>query len=92
MSRSLLLGIEAPAGVILAAPGPLALGSPYYVDPYGSTYTRTLPRMGNKTVYVREDDAALWDRAERFAKARRLSMSALIMTALEQYLADEDRA
>jgi hypothetical protein len=48
--------------------------------------------MGNKTVYVREDDAALWDRAERFAKARRLSMSALIMTALEQYLADEDRA
>ena len=35
------------------------------------------------------DGPALWERAERYAKARRLPMSALIMTALEQFLADE---
>jgi hypothetical protein len=45
--------------------------------------------MGAKTIYVRADDAALWERAEAYAAARRLSMSALIMTALEQFLADE---
>lgn len=44
----------------------------------------------HKAVYVRDEDIALWERAERYAKARRLAMSALILTALEQYLADED--
>jgi hypothetical protein len=39
-----------------------------------------------KAIYVRDDDADLWERAERYAKARRLPMSALIMNALEQYL------
>lgn len=43
--------------------------------------------MGKQvSVYVRNEDLAVWDRAERYAKARRLSMSALIMTALEKYL------
>ncbi len=46
--------------------------------------------MGAKTIYVRQDDAALWERAERYASARRLSMSALIMTTLERYLNAED--
>ncbi|NED99312.1 hypothetical protein [Phytoactinopolyspora halotolerans] len=41
-----------------------------------------------KAVYVREEDVQLWRRAEAYAKARRLSMSALVMTALEQFLAD----
>jgi hypothetical protein len=42
-----------------------------------------------KTIYVRQADVAIWARAEEFARMRRLSMSALVMTALEQFLADE---
>lgn len=43
-----------------------------------------------KTIYVKADDLPLWRRAVAFAKARRLTMSALIMTALERYLAEEN--
>jgi hypothetical protein len=42
-----------------------------------------------KAVYVRDEDVELWERAERYAKARRLTMSALVLTALEAYLATE---
>lgn len=41
-----------------------------------------------RTIYVREEDVALWERAEQYARAHRLTMSALILTALERYLAD----
>jgi hypothetical protein len=44
----------------------------------------------HKAVYVRDEDVALWERAEAYAKARRMPVSGLIMTALEKYLADED--
>ena len=47
-----------------------------------------------KAIYVRDADADLWARADAYAKARRLPMSALIMNALERYLdesADDDR-
>ena len=49
-----------------------------------------------KAVYVREQDVELWERAERYARSHRLTMSALVLTALEQYLAeltddDQDR-
>lgn len=43
-----------------------------------------------KAVYVRDSETELWERAEEYARARRLTMSALILTALEAYLADED--
>ena len=46
--------------------------------------------MGKKTIYVREDDVDLWARAERYAKARRMPVSGLVMAALEAYLADVD--
>jgi hypothetical protein len=39
------------------------------------------------SVYVRDEDADLWAQAEQYARMRRLSMSALVLTALEQYLA-----
>jgi hypothetical protein len=42
-----------------------------------------------RTVYVREDDVALWERAEAFARARRVPMSGLILLALEKYLEDQ---
>lgn len=42
-----------------------------------------------KAVYVRDDDAELWERAEAFARERRLNMSALVLLALERYLSDE---
>jgi hypothetical protein len=40
-----------------------------------------------KAVYVRDQDVPLWERAERYARERRLAMSALVLTALEEYLA-----
>jgi N-formylglutamate amidohydrolase len=43
-----------------------------------------------KAVYVRDEETDLWERAERYAKARRLTMSALVLTALEAYLAGVD--
>lgn len=42
-----------------------------------------------KAIYVRDADQPLWDRAEQYAKARRLPMSSLLMNALERYLAEE---
>jgi post-segregation antitoxin (ccd killing protein) len=44
----------------------------------------------SRNIYVRDADLALWERAERYARERRLTMSALIMTALEAYLRDHD--
>lgn len=43
-----------------------------------------------KAVYVKDDDAELWERAEAFAKARRLNMSALVLLALERYIQEQD--
>jgi hypothetical protein len=43
-----------------------------------------------KAVYVRDEDVELWARAERYAKARRMPVSGLVMAALEAYLADVD--
>lgn len=45
-----------------------------------------------KAVYVRDEDVDLWERAEAFAKARRMPVSGLVMAALEAYLADADGA
>lgn len=42
--------------------------------------------MPRKQIYVRVDDLALWDRAVAFARTRRLTMSALIMNALQAYI------
>jgi hypothetical protein len=39
-----------------------------------------------KTIYITDRDASLWQRAEAFARVRRLSMSALILLAIEDYL------
>jgi hypothetical protein len=48
-------------------------------------------RMGKQvSVYVRDEDADVWARAERYAKARRMPVSGLIIAALEAYLADAD--
>lgn len=43
-----------------------------------------------KAIYVRDADLELWERAEAWARARRLPMSALVMTALEHYMAQVD--
>lgn len=44
----------------------------------------------HKAVYVREEDIELWERAEAFAKARRMPMSGLILAALEAYLGERN--
>jgi hypothetical protein len=46
--------------------------------------------MPPKTIYVRQDDMRIWQQAGAYAKERRLSKSALIMTALEVYLEAEE--
>ena len=43
-----------------------------------------------KAVYVRDADRDLWQRAEDYARARRLTMSALVMTAIERYMAETE--
>jgi len=45
-----------------------------------------------KAIYVREEDMELWERAEAFARSRRLNTSALVLLALERYLEDEGAA
>jgi hypothetical protein len=62
-----------------------------------SSSRRTDNRIGShpvvmgmhKAVYVRDADAELWARAERYAKARRMPVSGLVMAALEAYLDDK---
>jgi len=44
-------------------------------------------RVPPKTIYVRPDDQALFERAEQWAARHRLSLSALIAAALDEYLA-----
>lgn len=46
--------------------------------------------MADKTIYVRDDDAELWEWAVTYAKAHRMPVSGLIMTALERYRAEVD--
>lgn len=48
--------------------------------------------VGHKSLYVKESDLELWDRAKALADRKRLTMSALVMTALEAYLAEHDDA
>lgn len=45
--------------------------------------------MGKRTIYVAERERELWERAEAYARERRLAMSALVMMALEAYLAEQ---
>jgi hypothetical protein len=61
---------------------------PYVCTPGRHAYV-VEPRR--KTIYVREADDGIWQRAVAYARARRLTMSALIMTALEEYLARHDK-
>ena len=41
--------------------------------------------MGDKVIYVRREDAELWEWAVAFARSRRMPVSGLVMTALEEY-------
>jgi hypothetical protein len=43
----------------------------------------------NKTLYVRDDDLSVWDRAETYAKETRQSVSALVASALDRYVPAE---
>lgn len=51
-----------------------------------------MTKGGQVSVYVRAEDRPLWERAEEHARKRRLSMSALVMTALEEYLERHETA
>jgi hypothetical protein len=43
-----------------------------------------------KAVYVRAEELELWRRAQAYARERRMSVSGLVMLALERYLDAED--
>lgn len=43
----------------------------------------------NRSLYVQDTDEALWERAARVAKARGVSLSALVTTAIARDLADQ---
>jgi hypothetical protein len=47
------------------------------------------PSMGNRTIYVRPGAQALFEAAELYAERNRLSLSALIAVALDEYLGRE---
>jgi hypothetical protein len=42
-----------------------------------------------KTIWVNERDVPLWHRLEALARERRTSVSGLLLTAVERYLAEE---
>lgn len=44
-----------------------------------------MPKVPQKTIYVREEDVELWEHAVAYAKARRLPVSSLLMNALQEY-------
>lgn len=49
-----------------------------------------MTKGGQVSIYVRAEDRLLWERAEEYARKRRLSTSGLVMTALEAYLAQHE--
>ncbi|HET6921206.1 MAG TPA: hypothetical protein VFI46_17345, partial [Jiangellaceae bacterium] len=53
-------------------------------------YVTAIPCQTTKAVYVRDEDVELWARAERYARARRMPVSGLVMAALEAYLDEAD--
>jgi hypothetical protein len=44
----------------------------------------------HKSIYVRAEDLELWQRAEAYARERRMTASGLVMMAIERYLDAED--
>ena len=46
--------------------------------------------MANKTFYIPDDDAALWDAARRVAKRRRTSLYRVVADALVEDLPRQD--
>lgn len=48
--------------------------------------------MGKQvSIYIRDDDLELWERAERYARKNRMPASGLVMAAVEAYLATHDK-
>jgi hypothetical protein len=41
--------------------------------------------MGDKVIYVRDDDAELWEWAVTYARSNRMPVSGLVMNALQAY-------
>lgn len=48
--------------------------------------------MPNRTFYLADKDQQVWDRAKAYAYAHRLSLSTLIVKALEAFIADWGKA
>lgn len=60
-----------------------------YRNPRNCTalYWDDLVSMGKQvSVYIRAEDLQLWERAERHARERRMPVSGLVLTAIQEYL------
>jgi hypothetical protein len=77
-------------------PGGLPVSDRLRHDQHDNAYPKTCEALHRQNVigmgkasavYVRDGDLALWARAEAYARRKRMPMSGLIMTALEEYLA-----
>jgi hypothetical protein len=42
--------------------------------------------MANKSLYIRDGDTPVWEAAERVARRKRVSLSQLVIEALEEHL------
>lgn len=47
-----------------------------------------MSRVPQRNVYVREDDAELWEWAQQYARTHRWTTSAVVMMALEKFRAE----
>lgn len=89
MVTKALIGVHPPVGAALRERY-LSMPLEVYRGPKNDS-------MGQqKGIYVKDADVPLWQRAEAYARSRRLTMSALLMNALQEYLdrhreADERR-
>jgi hypothetical protein len=52
--------------------------------------TDTLP-MGDKVIYVRDEDAELWEWAVAYARAHRMPVSGVVLNALQAFREQTER-
>ena len=50
-----------------------------------------MPHVPQRNIYVREEDRELWEWVQAYARAHRMTVSAVVMTAIERYRAEREQ-
>ena len=50
-----------------------------------------MPNMPQRNIYVREEDRELWEWVQAYARAHRMTVSAVVMTAIERLRAEREQ-